>query len=305
MNDKENKQSLEDAEIAFEGRSSFESSDEFLEFAREYFSTEFPNPDMVGCPSREKLAAIARSNDLPDDTLRSHLFSCSACFNLYREVAGKAAHVGESLWRRVVVSVSGVRAAAYAAAVLLAFLSILGVFIWRNGMKATDSPPARPEASTVKEPSNTDTTSNRQPFISENRAPDQSATMKNKNAAAQIVRNFIRIDPESHAPSRAVGENNSEDRISLPRSLNSLLLVLPEGSNKGFYTVSIRDGFGKTILRGKKTFSNGKTLKTVLDIRQLSGESYYLCVSRQSDEDEVPHCYAIVVSARKAAPAHR
>ena len=49
------------------------------EFIKRYFRTANPNPNRIGCPSREVLRAVARkSGDVPEEVF-GHLIKCSEC----------------------------------------------------------------------------------------------------------------------------------------------------------------------------------------------------------------------------------
>ena len=64
---------------------SFDSSDDLIEYAREYYSSDFPNPERAGCPDTGVISELAESGTLPGEDIRSHLFRCSECFNYYSE----------------------------------------------------------------------------------------------------------------------------------------------------------------------------------------------------------------------------
>src|SRR5689334_22686727 len=78
----------------------FEDLDDLTNFARQYFSREFPNPERKGCPSPEKLESIAGSAKIPNKRLQGHLFSCSECFNEYTKAMNvrATAHEKASGW---------------------------------------------------------------------------------------------------------------------------------------------------------------------------------------------------------------
>jgi hypothetical protein len=58
----------------------------------EVFAGANPNPERIGCPSREVLVALARRERPIDDPAYDHLSECSPC---YREVRGMQQAAGE------------------------------------------------------------------------------------------------------------------------------------------------------------------------------------------------------------------
>ena len=63
-----------------------EEVEELISFARVYFATDFPNPSGSGCRQAADIRNLIGERSIPTDPLRQHLFECSNCFCLYREM---------------------------------------------------------------------------------------------------------------------------------------------------------------------------------------------------------------------------
>jgi hypothetical protein len=72
----------------------------------ELFSGANPNPDRVGCPGQEVLAALARKRSTMDDPVYEHIQGCSPCYREFRAfqrasataVGPSAASLGTRRW---------------------------------------------------------------------------------------------------------------------------------------------------------------------------------------------------------------
>lgn len=62
-----------------------EITDRIGRAARVYHLGAFPNPERIGCPGIETLKRSA-AGGFPGKELRDHLFSCSPCFNEFRQL---------------------------------------------------------------------------------------------------------------------------------------------------------------------------------------------------------------------------
>src|ERR1051325_3366506 len=62
------------------------SPGDLITFARDYYSSDFSNPERKDCPETGIFKTLIQSENLPNDDVRNHLFSCSSCFTEYREV---------------------------------------------------------------------------------------------------------------------------------------------------------------------------------------------------------------------------
>lgn len=62
------------------------SEEEFLCSAKSYLSTDFPNPQRVGCPPEAQLNTLAERPRNADPAVRQHITCCSPCFKRYMEL---------------------------------------------------------------------------------------------------------------------------------------------------------------------------------------------------------------------------
>ncbi len=62
------------------------SEEEFLTSAKAYLSTDFPNPQRIGCPPESELKTLAEHPRQAEHSARQHITCCSPCFNRYMEI---------------------------------------------------------------------------------------------------------------------------------------------------------------------------------------------------------------------------
>ncbi len=62
------------------------SEEEFLNSAKAYLSTDFPNPQRTGCPPESELKTLAERPQQAEQPARQHITCCSPCFNRYMEL---------------------------------------------------------------------------------------------------------------------------------------------------------------------------------------------------------------------------
>ena len=195
-----------------------------LETGKQIFSTEFPNPEGRGCPSREilrKLVYRTESLTLKDrEHWLDHISACSPCFNAFsgfRDTFIKKKRVKRS----IVVAVVGVG--------LLSWLWFL-----KNNLF---HPPGQP--SIVKE----------QPVPTPEPVPPSSqvppSTQKQQSVEVQVAVLDLRFRGVAR------GENNSRDGdLHLPRGRLKLSIYLPIGSDEGTYEVRV-SGRQKQVAKAK------------------------------------------------------
>lgn len=100
----------------------------------EVFARANPNPERIGCPSDDVLAALARRERPLSDPAYEHLGRCSPCYRAVRTLQQTAAAAAAARRRRVVRWLSA--AAALVIAMLAAWL-----FVSRRGENHTPSGP--------------------------------------------------------------------------------------------------------------------------------------------------------------------
>ena len=275
-----------------------ESADEITEAAQLYFAHDFPNPDRTDCPSGEALQTLAHSRRLPGVELRSHLLTCSECFQEYRKalaLRGRRVldHAGA---RRSALAFRPRVALAFGTAIVLVALSALVVIALREG--APDSAPIAGRehegVSSSDGQGKSDGKRIEQPArgIPENGSSRPEKIPPNKNLTQQLALNYREVDLESYARYRGKGSANKA--IQLKTSLNQLLFRLPDGSPVGRYRVTIKNSrMDQTLANVQMTVSDGKTLKATFDLRKLEAGEYVLCIS---PEAQAPFCYDVVIA---------
>src|SRR5262245_25793974 len=73
------------------------NAEELASIARRYYAARFPNPQRFGCPSPGEISNVVRLRQIPDQTLREHLFECSECFGEYRQALAQHRTTPEKL----------------------------------------------------------------------------------------------------------------------------------------------------------------------------------------------------------------
>ena len=77
--------------------SAFRSEDEF----DEVFTNGNPNPDRIGCPSRDVLEALSKRERPIEDPAYQHVSNCSPCyreFRAFQQARGAATHARRRFW---------------------------------------------------------------------------------------------------------------------------------------------------------------------------------------------------------------
>lgn len=300
------------------GGPAFQSADELVGFAREYFVNDFPNPERRDCdPGRLKAAIF--SGAPPGTDLRAHLFSCSECFREYRSAleayraerrqAVVIARTG-SWWSRLRNSLLLRPLPILAGAVSLLLLIFAGAYLWQRYQTRPSPALARQESEPENSPAENPPTDSPPP------APSPSATAQAAQAEpgespgangrqTEVVRrprpsnqgdliatSVVRIDLEDYAATRGGAGGSIEIGLTLSRV--RLVLALPEGSAPGMYSVSIVDASGAALVTSRARSGDGKTLTATLDVRRLAPQKYGLRVSRAG---EPPVDVPVVISA--------
>jgi hypothetical protein len=59
------------------------SEEKLLALGRKHFSEDFPNPERRGCPPKDQLRLLARNPRKAQESVLSHIASCSPCYRDY------------------------------------------------------------------------------------------------------------------------------------------------------------------------------------------------------------------------------
>jgi len=183
---------------------------EVIALGKKYSKTSFPNPAREGCPGRSSLRAMAyrdqqlNLNDLPV----SHVVSCSPCFREYVH------------FRRMSVLLRGIQVTA-ASLVALAVLFAAVRFIWSYTGERSE-----PNISREKR-------TEHQPLVATEQPPPRTAAVP------------IRVDLATFSPTRGDDtEGTSGNRVTLPRKLLRVNILLPLGMEPGEYALRLQDSKG-------------------------------------------------------------
>jgi hypothetical protein len=113
--------------------------EELASLARRYYGARFPNPQRLGCPPPGELIKLIGQRQIPDESLRAHLFECSECFGEYRQSLAQCRRpaTDKSVWRNRLASIingassAGVLKISSALVSAILILSSL-ILIWRK-----------------------------------------------------------------------------------------------------------------------------------------------------------------------------
>lgn len=272
--------------------------DELIEFAREYFAADFPNPDRGSCPDRATLDSLARSGSLPDDELRAHLFGCSNCFSEYRTALAERPQISpvvsqkpswQDRWRGVWTSfIPSLRPSlAWTSAIAL----VIALSVWVAWRKGTDAPPQNvvqhssqrdvsPSATAPSVPA---------PMPQNDRIIEPPVPRPHLDKKQRIVEPAVEatvsIDLNELVAMRGVSDSSrlGSKVIMLSPVRTRLKLRLPEGSLAGRYTVSLVDKDERAITFKEASSPDGRTLVATLDFKDINNNGLRLKIQRQSE----------------------
>src|SRR6266566_4843168 len=114
------------------------------EFAANYLSKAFPNPDRDGCPSDSALRSLAFNPKEAEPIVTEHLAACSPCFRRYSELLAqlKSQRAAEEKlsWARA-VTWSRSHPVLVGAALVCALLIAIGAGLLLNRIRVPNLPP--------------------------------------------------------------------------------------------------------------------------------------------------------------------
>jgi hypothetical protein len=247
----------------------FEDIGHLTSLAGDYFSREFPNPAMTGCPHPSDIENLIKTNRMPGAPLREHLFGCSNCFQLYRSklAAREKKEIGlRPVWHQLLTV--GREHRIVTAGVALAVLIVSGVVI------------VFLQVSRVQEPG---------PVASNNAAANSNPTRSLdlvQVSPTQGPKDLVAIDFDSKGLRRGL-EKGEESHADVRRGPVSFSITLPPESPAGPYAVFVADAFGNKFGNTPAESRDGKTLTVEIDLSKLPHRKYRLCVSRAK---ESPNC---------------
>jgi hypothetical protein len=243
--------------------------------ARRTSATAFPNLDRTGCPAEEILEACVRSGRLPSPELRTHLLTCSSCFQHFRTL--KAAHAtGDTAASVTAVSASAVSSRS-------GFLA-WGHLGWIGGLAAClllasgawlawDQRWLLPRSAT--------------PAAVQSAAPASA-----RHQGVPVVATALNDHTVFRGDPGAVAQTTSAP-TQLPRGIVDVDLLLPAGdpAPTDLHSVALVDAFDAPVAPAISLSAKAATLRVRFDLSAIAPGRYSLRVSRH----DFPPRYAPVV----------
>jgi hypothetical protein len=245
-----------------------EDFENLISFARDYFTGDFPNPARIACLTSDEIERATKSNRLPPDRLREHVFGCSNCFQQYHQMltARQKDRIALlSAWQQFLVAVRQPRFAVATVVLILIVFSVAVIYVHRG--KQQGSVVAR-DADTA--------------------SPTEAVTELPRDLSSQGASSSVEIHFDSYH--LRGDENTGEASTEASRGKTEFVITLPRGSPVGEYSVAVVDAFGSIAKKTVAQSHDGKMLIAEIDLAKLPQRKYRLCVSRPS---ESPNCRLI------------
>ena len=237
-----------------------EKSKDLLDFARNYLSNAFPNPDREGCPPDTALRSLAFNPKESQPSVTEHLAACSPCFRRYSEFLAELKAQREAAkrfsWGRI-LAWTRVHPVLVGTAAVCALLIAIGAGLLLRRSRLPNTPPAETH-----------------------RTP---ASVEPLNSA--VV--YAPFGLDLSALSRVRGSESSAtvpQRLAVPSSPLDLTLTLPLASKEGPYDLRVTSGDRTFWSKSAQAhLLKGKTLIQVdADFRQVPTGNYNLEVQSSS-----------------------
>ncbi len=281
-------------ENGYSGTDSDGSIDDLVNFARQHFATDFPNPERIDCPAPETYSDLISRKRLPSEPLQKHLRSCSECFRMYRSLldAQRTPMVLRPNW---VTPISWYkRVLRFGLPIILIGIAFYGFYsLYQSKRQGPEQRSARQQQQGAYTAQNKETSAatdqHHQPVVVERStaSPDHLTFPSRAAVAAHtVVINFVR-----QRISRSASQSKIQP-VMFVAGLNRVTVRLSAESPKGEYEVTLNDPFGKEVKRPVTGTFDGRTLHAKLDLTSVSPGKYLICVARAA---EVPDCLPAVV----------
>jgi hypothetical protein len=225
------------------------------EFARNYLSEAFPNPDRGGCPPDSALRSLAFNPKAAERTVTEHLAMCSPCFRRYSELLAELMAQQRvekaSSWKRISAWTKA-HPVLVAAALACALFIAIGVGLLLRGIRQPNAPP-----------------------MDTHRKPNPTEPLNSTVAYLPYSMDLSALSPVRGSEPPATGPQR---RVAVPSSPLNLTLTLPLASPEGPYDL-------KLTSKGRTSWSNsalarlqkGTTLIQVeVDFRKIPTGDYTL-----------------------------
>src|SRR6266403_838946 len=230
------------------------------EFAANYLSKAFPNPDRDGCPSDSALRSLAFNPKEAQPTVTEHLAACSPCFRRYSELLAELMAQQRvekaSSWKRISAWTKA-HPVLVAAALACALFIAIGVDLLLRGIRQPNAPP-----------------------MDTHRKPNPTEPLTPTAAYAAFSLDLSALSPVRGGE----GPYSGHRRLSVPASTLDLIMTLPLASAEGSYDLMLNSQ-AHTLWSKSATahLQKGKTLIRVeADFRQVPSGDYNLEVRSHS-----------------------
>lgn len=285
------------SENGYSGTDSDGSVDDLVNFARQHFATDFPNPERIDCPAPETYSDLISRKRLPSEQLQKHLRSCSECFRMYRSLlnAQRTPMVLRPNWATPISWYK--RVLSFGLPIILICIAFYGFYsLYQNKRRGPEQRSASQQQQDAYPAQNNETSAstnqNGQPTVVErSKALPEHLTLPSRAmvAAHTVVINFGR---------QRISRSASQGEIApvmFVAGLNRVTVRLSAESPKGEYAVTLNDPFGKEVKRPVVGTFDGRALRAELDLNSVTSGKYLICIARAA---EVPDCLPAIVKTK-------
>ena len=290
-----------------------EPAESVHQMAREYYGTDFPNPNRVDCPPRESFGKLIGEKELPGEDLQNHLFGCSECFNEYRTLLRQASATEVLKKNDFALRLKPLLASGLAAILI----ALIGGLFWYWKTNSNSLQTARSNNSetvqnvnvniddenaetnlTLKTESQTipaENNTNAEHQTTQRAADKNKRQSTTKKTETLLAKNEIRIDLNNPVwRDSASGEDQKSARLEAHET--RLRLKLPQENPQGVYQIFLADEFGRALTEKKNVLVKNRTLSVEFDFRKFSGSQKRLCFAPVG---EIPDCVSVEIVAPK------
>jgi len=280
----------------YSGTDSDGSIDDLVNFARQHFATDFPNPDRIDCPAPEIYSDLISRKRLPGEQLQKHLRSCSECFRMYGSLLD--AQRTQMVLRPNSRPISWYkRVLSFGLPIILVGIVSYGFYLlYQIKRQGSEQGSASQEQQSVYPAQNNETSASAnqdgQPAVVErSKASPEPITLPSRAtvAAHTVVINFGR-----QRISRSASQSDIAP-VMFVAGLNRVMVRLSAESPKGEYAVALNDSFGKEVKRPVVGTFDGRALRAELDLNSVTSGRYLICIARAA---EVPDCLPAIVKTK-------
>jgi hypothetical protein len=285
-------------ENGYTDSASGDSIDDLVNFARQHFASDFPNPGRINCPSPEAYNDVITRKQLPSEELQSHLRSCSECFGIYRSLldAQRKPIVLKPDWATPISWYK--RILSFGLVTVLICIASYGFYrLYQTKQQNIEQPSASQQRQErVPAPQNNTTS------VSANQN-DQTPAMERRKTLPAPLTSPSRAIIAAHTVAinfgrQKISRSGSQTEIApvmFVAALNRATVRLTPDSPKGEYRLTLNDPFGKEVRPPVMGIFDGRTLRAELDLNSVTPGKYLICIVRAA---EVPDCLPAQVSTK-------